>query len=193
MKNSSPSRNTGLKTRRNLTAENIVLTKWIGLCGSSIIARKREEELLQSFPSCFVETVRGFEDLLSTDIEKELKAGYGTDYFSEVEGGGIYAALWEMAKSLGTGLDVFLKDIPVKQETIEIANYFDVDPYYLLSGGACLFVTDRGYELTRALNERGINAAVIGVITDSKDRVIINNGSRRFLSPRYTDPISLFL
>ena len=178
--------------RKSLTAETIVLTKWIGLNGSSIIARKREKELLKSFSSCFIDTVKDFDGLLSTDIEESLVSVYGTDYFGEVSRGGIYGALWEMADSLGSGIDVYLKDIPVKQETIEIANYFDLDPYCLLSHGACLFVTDRGYELTRALDEKGINSAIIGIITDSKDRVVINQGSRRFLTPRYDDPILSF-
>lgn len=192
MRRSSNSRNTGRKMRKSLTAETIVLTKWIGLYGSSVIAREREKELLQSFSPGFIDTVKDFAALLSTETEKEMAAEYDTDFFGEVKEGGIYAALWNMAASLGTGVDVFLKDIPVKQETIEITNHFDVDPYYLLSRGACLFVTDRGYELTRALNERGINSAVIGVITDSKDRVVINQGSRRFLTPRYEDPVRLF-
>ncbi len=175
--------------KQSRTAETIVLTKWIGLRGSALIAREREEELLSFFSPCFVDTVKGLEAFAGSREEEEVFKEYGITSFREVKEGGIYGALWDMAEEHGTGINVYLKDIPVKQETIEIANYLDFDPYLLLSCGAYLLFTDRGYEISRALMEKGINALIIGETTDSNDRVIINNGNRRFLSPRYKDEI----
>lgn len=57
--------------------------------------------------------------------------------------GGIFTALWEMAERAGVGLEVDLKRIPVKQETIELCEYFDINPYNLYSAGALLIGTDR--------------------------------------------------
>ncbi|MCR4589572.1 MAG: hypothetical protein K5668_01960 [Lachnospiraceae bacterium] len=176
--------------KKSRTAETIVITKWTGLKGSALIAEKKEEELLKYFSPCFVDTVKDFGNLLSNEAEEELLGEYGIGSFREIREGGVYGALWDMAEERDTGISVYLKDIPIKQETIEIANYLDFDPYLLLSYGSYLIFTDRGYELMRALREKGLPAAMIGETTDNNDRVVINNGSRRFLSPRYEDALN---
>lgn len=51
--------------------------------------------------------------------------------------GGIFGALWEMADGAGIGLDVALKRIPIQQETVEICEFFGVNPYQMLSTGRC--------------------------------------------------------
>lgn len=177
------------RMKKSRTAETIVMTKWTGLKGSSLIAGEKEDELLSCFSPYFVDTVKGFKNLLSTDIEEEVFGIYGADKIRKVGEGGIYGALWDLAEEYGTGITVYLKDIPIRQETIEIANFFEIDPYLLFSDGAYLVFTSRGYELTRALRERGLSTAMIGETTDSNDRVVINGGNRRFLSPRYKDEI----
>ena len=97
-----------------------------------------------------------------------------------------------MAASSGVGLTVYLRDIPIRQETVEIANLFDFDPYNLFSGGSLLFTVKSSYALIRALKDEGINARVIGTVNGSNDRVVINNGIRRFLTPRDRDPLEDF-
>ena len=186
-------RNTVQRTKQNLTAETIVMTKWIGLKGSALIARKREKDLLTYFSPCFVDRVKEFDRLTAPGPEEEIFREMGIDCFRETGDGGVYGALWDMAEERSVGIDVSLKDIPVKQETIEIANFLDFDPYLLLSFGSFLIFTDRGYELVRRLKESGIPAAIIGVTTDSNDRVVTNNGNTRFLSPRYRDEINKVL
>lgn len=64
-----------------------------------------------------------------------------------------------------------LKKIPVRQETIEICEYFDVNPYYLYSAGALLVGTEHGEALVSHLAAQGIFAAVIGRATGGRDRV----------------------
>ena len=74
-----------------------------------------------------------------------------------------------------------LKKIPVKQETIEICEYYDINPYYLYSAGAMLAGTDNGEALVAELAAAGIPAVVIGRVTDGKDRIIRNGEDVRFL------------
>ncbi len=56
----------------------------------------------------------------------------------DVTEGGIFGALWEMAESSGIGLEIDLKKIPLKQETVEICELFDINPYGLIASGAML-------------------------------------------------------
>lgn len=53
-----------------------------------------------------------------------------------------------------TGND--LKKIPIRQETVEICEYFDVNPYGLISSGMMLMASADGNALVLALQEAGI-------------------------------------
>ena len=86
-----------------------------------------------------------------------------------------------------TALD--LRRIPVRQETIEVCEFFDLNPYELLAGGSALITSPNGGELVRAFEEAGIPAAVIGHTTQGNDRVICHDGESRYLEPANGDEI----
>ena len=107
----------------------------------------------------------------------------------DVSMGGIFASLWEIAERAGCGLDIDLKKIPIRQETIEITNYLGVNPYQLISGGALLFIAPDGERAVKKLEEAGINAAVIGITTTGNDRIIRNDDEIRYLDKPQADEI----
>ena len=80
-----------------------------------------------------------------------------------------------------------MKQIPIAQETVEISEYFDINPYQLKGDGALLFLTHDSTLAIRALQSQGITAKVIGRITDSNDRIVINEDESRFLEPNRMD------
>lgn len=96
-------------------------------------------------------------------------------------------ALWELAGYYGRGMRVKLRDIPVKQETIEICEVLEINPYHLLSGGCMLLTADNGYRLCEELCELGIPATVIGRTTSDLDKAIINGDGVGFLNRPQTD------
>ena len=79
------------------------------------------------------------------------------------------------------GVEVDLKKIAVKQETIEICEYFQLNPYQMTSAGSVLFMTDNGKELTDLLLRKGIQAEVIGRSTADRERVIYNQEEKRYI------------
>lgn len=174
----------GLKPRQDL-----VVTKWIGLEGSLILAKEREEELRKQLPEEMIETVKGFDKYLSVVPDSRIAMEVGVSAMHDVTEGGIFGALWEMAAASGVGLEIDLKKIPVRQETIEVCEVFDINPYMLISSGAMLIGTEHGHQLVEELERAGIHAAVIGYATESNDRVIINGEERRFLEPPKTDEL----
>ena len=99
------------------------------------------------------------------------------------------AALWELAEGAGVGLTIDIKKIPVRQETVEVCNQLNVNPYELLSGGCLLMTTRNGTGLAADLEAAGIPAAVIGRTTDSNDRLILNDGEERYLDRPAQDGI----
>ena len=82
-----------------------------------------------------------------------------------------------------------LKKIPIRQETIEICELFNLNPYQLISSGSMLIGTDHGSQLVDALAKEGIHAAVIGKAVEGNDRVIFNDGEKRFLEPPKADEL----
>lgn len=169
--------------------QDLVVTKWIGLEGTSILAAEKEKELLAKLPAELVETARAFGKLLSVVPDGRVAMEIGVSAMHDVTEGGIFGALWEMAAASGVGLEVDLRKIPIRQETIEVCEVFDINPYMLISSGAMLIGTDHGSQLVEALKRAGIHGAVVGRATKGNDRVIINGEERRFLEPPKTDEL----
>lgn len=169
--------------------DDIVVTKWIGLEGTSIIAKQKEEELFRRFSKQMIETAQGFIGYLSVIPEGMVAVGHGVHAMHDVTEGGIFGALWEMAEASGVGLEIDLLKIPVKQETIEVCEFFGINPYELISSGSMLIATKDGNGLVQKLEKNGIAASVIGKAVSGNDRVLINQEERRFLEPPKTDEL----
>ena len=161
-------------------ARQIVMTKWAGMEGSCILAQERED-LQKVFPETLLHRTRSLGGLLSVKKEAVICAEEGAHYLTDLSEGGFYAALWRLSKKAQRGLRVDLKSVPVLQETIEIANYFDIDPYRMRSAGSLLAVTDDAERLTARLAESGIYAVRIGELSEDHDKILTNGGEIRYL------------
>ena len=168
---------------------DIVVSKWVGIEGTMIFAKEKEAELKEHFPADFVDTAIGFDRYLSVVPEAAVATQSSVAAMHDVTERGLFGALWEMAEASGVGLEIDLKKIPIRQETVEICEYFDVNPYGLISSGMMLMASADGNALVLALQEAGIPATVIGKATEGNDRVIIRDEERRFLEPPKTDEL----
>lgn len=169
--------------------QDIVVSKWIGLEGTARLARERSEELCTRYPQRMVETAAAFDSYLSVIPEAATAMKSGVCGMHDVSRGGIFGALWELAQRAGVGLEIDLKKIPVRQETIEICEFFELNPYELLSGGCLIMATKDGAALAAALEREGIPASAVGRTTAGNDRVIYNEEEKRYLDRPKTDQI----
>lgn len=169
--------------------DDILVSKWIGLEGTSIIAKEKETELLNRYPAALVKTAQEFDRYLSVLPEAAAAVKSGVSAMHDVTEGGIFGALWELAESSGVGLEIDLKKIPVKQETIEICEFFNINPYELISSGCMLMASPDGNMLMRELEKQGIHGAVIGKAVSGNDRILFNEEEKRFLEPPKTDEL----
>lgn len=167
----------------------VVMTKWMGLEGTAVLAQEKEAELLERYPFPITTAAKGFEKYLPVLPEAATALKSGATAMHDMRNGGVFGGLYELAGRLGVGLSIDLKKIPVKQETIEICEFFDLNPYGLLSGGSLLIVAEDGDGMVKALQEAGIPAAVIGRTTDNNDKVLHNGEEIRFLEPARPDEI----
>lgn len=161
--------------------DTLILTKWIALGGTAALALHYEDKLKGRYPFSLIDRAKEFEKLMSVAQEARAINHFGTAAVHDLSQGGVFGALWEMAEHAGVGLEVDLKKIPVRQETVEICEYFDVNPYELYSAGSLLVGVEHGESLVRELARCSIPAAVIGRVTEEKGRVILNGEDRRYL------------
>lgn len=184
-----PLRVHALQKGASTTRLDIVMTKWIGLEGTLILAKEKEKDLLARYPLPLIKAAQGFEKYLPILPEAATALKSGVYTMHDLRNGGVFGGLWELSRSMGVGLSIDLKKIPVKQETIEICEFFDLNPYELLSGGSLLIATSDGEELVERIKEAGVFAAVIGQTTDNNDKIIRNEEEVRFLEPAKPDEI----
>jgi len=170
----------------------IILTKWAGLEGTSIIASEREEELTQVFGREFVERAKKFIDMISV-VEDALTANeVGVNAMHDPTEGGVANGLHEMADAAGLGFRVYAEKIPIREETLKICEFYGLNPLALISSGALMIAApkEKAEGIVSALANKGINASVIGeFVEDPSVRVIVENCEERPLERPESDEL----
>ncbi|WP_310604908.1 AIR synthase family protein [Anaerosporobacter sp.] len=169
--------------------QEIVMTKWAGLEGTAIMASEKREELCTRYTSEFIDGASKLIEHISIVKEAKIASKHNAIMMHDATEGGIFGALWEIGAVGNVGMEVDLTKIPMKQETVEICEFFDVNPYLLMSSGSLLVVTERANELIAQLEKEGIPATVIGRITDNNERIVMNDYEKRYLEPPRADQL----
>ena len=173
-------------TGRLKPGEDLVVAGEIGISGTLVLISREKEKLRKYFSESFL--------YMSTDTLQKCKVSREDDFWMDkrisalyfTEEGGILSGLWKMAEASGVGLDVDLRRIPIRQETIEVCERLDVDPYKLEAEGTVLLGTGQGDALVSELEARGIHAAVIGHTDKGNDRLLHSGEITRYLErPRF--------
>ena len=168
---------------------DIIVTKWIGIEGTAILAKEKEAALRKRYSQPFIDKAKELDRYISVLSEAATAVKSGVGAMHDVTEGGIFGALWELAEASGVGLEIELKKIPLKQETVEICEFFGINPYELISSGVMLMAAKDGNRLVMELAKENISACVIGKVTEGNDRVLLNDGERRFLEPPKSDEL----
>jgi hydrogenase maturation factor len=169
--------------------QDIVMTKYAAMEGTALISKKKEDELKERYSSDFIQSAKKLIDDISIVKEAKIARTFGASAMHDVRKGGIYGALWELTSAAEIGMEVCLEEVPVRQETVEVCEFYDLNPYKLISGGSLLIVTKNGHELVRKLKGVGIPAAVIGKTTKEQSKKIVREGEAGFLEPPKSDEI----
>lgn len=164
-----------------LPGQDIVLCGFVGLEGMLRILDEREAELGRRFVPAFIQQMKDLKGNLLALSSIRAAADAGAAAMHQIGSGGIFAGLWELGEASGTGMEVDLSAMSVKQETIELCEYYNLNPYQMTSAGCILMTADDGDMLVRALEGVGARASKLGVATDKKARVIASGEEQRYL------------
>ncbi len=184
----------GIREKRNIDSKEsekkeIIMTKWAGMEGMLRILSEKKEELSAHFAPAFLREAQNFDIRPKKIKEIEAVREAGADLVLHLGSGGILGALWRLAECNGTGMEVEMKQIPVLQQTIEICEYFRLNPYQLTSAGCFLFTVDDGEQAVKSLEEKGIPARRIGRTIQGKGKIIRNGEEIRYLDRPAPDEI----
>ncbi len=161
--------------------QDVVMTKWAGLGGTAFLVKENRKQLQSRLPSRLLDEAESFEQLVSVLPEASTAVRYGVSGMHDVSRGGIFTALWELAEGDKKGLEIDLKKLPIRQETVEVCELLGKNPYDLYGAGSLLIVCNQGDQLVSLLEQENIPAAVIGKITTDKAKIIWNQEEKRFL------------
>lgn len=174
----------------------LVLTGYAGAAGTALIAAGGKEELNRRYREDFLERAQGFLSEISVVQEAgKVKECLGTQTAAGLHNaacGGIFGALWGIASAAGLGFSVDLRKIPLHQETVEVCEFYNLNPYMLLSEGCLLVGVPNGYALAEALTKAGIKARVIGCMTEGHDKRIKNGEETRCLDMPKGDELDAY-
>ncbi len=160
----------------------LVTAGYVGLYGAALIAQKRKKELCAHFYWESVEAAseaNRFAEVNKGLIAKLDPAASKVFYISD---DGFLSCLWRALSELRLGAQVDMEAVPIKQETVEICEYFSLDPYKIPSVGAALIVSYEADEVCRIMREAKVAASVVGTLDTGNDRILKHRGVKSFLN-----------
>lgn len=154
--------------------QDLIMAGYAGLDGTVGIARLRREELERRFCAAFLKQLVVPEES-SPVLWVEGHLGKDITAYEVLGEGGVLAALWNLSGVFHAGIEFDLRQIPIRQITVEVCELYGLNPYRLRSGGF-VAAADNGGRTVRALEALGIPAAVIGSVVPGQARRMSHGG-----------------
>ncbi|SHE73668.1 AIR synthase family protein [Caloramator proteoclasticus] len=177
-----------VKTGGAEVGDDVVLTGYAGLEGTSILAHEYEQYLKNKLDGDIIEGAKKLLKDISVVKVAEVAVEYGVTAMHDVTEGGVLGAIWEIAEASNKGIYIIKENIPILEETKKICEIFNIDPYRLISSGSMVITCKDGVGLCTKLKEKGINAEVVGKIIEY-DRILESNNIIEKLTQPYLDEI----
>ena len=120
---------------RLLPGNELVVAGAVALKGTALIAKEKNETLREHFSQRFLYDSENLQKDYGVGDTPEKSAAWktaekaGATALYAMGEGGFLSALWKMAEASQVGLEMDFTRIPVRQETIEICEIFDVNPF----------------------------------------------------------------
>ena len=169
--------------------QEIFLCGYVGLEGTLRILDECKEELKERFAPVFLRQAAAQKKQLIRLPQLSFPAGSVTA-IQQIGSGGILGTLWEAAEAADVGLWLDMSAMCIRQETVEICEYYRLNPYQMTSAGSFLLITKDGELLQKKLEEMGIRAGKLGRTTAGSARVIRNGEEERFLDRPAPDELA---
>ena len=162
-----------------LYGQDIVMTGYMALESTGVAAVQHREEL--SFAPGYLAGAADYLQELSVVKHAQIALEHGSAVMHDLSETGVFGGLWELGEKMQAGMEIEARNIPVHQETIELSEQLEQNPYTMQSAGSLLVVTRDGNGLVHRYEKEGIHAALIGKVMPGHDKVLLNRDERRFI------------
>jgi len=160
--------------------DDVIVTKYLGLEGSAILASDFEDFLTGKVPKATIKTAQSFIEKISVIDEGIIAASVGVSAMHDITEGGLLGACFEVAIASNVGIEIYHDLLPILPETQDICRAFEINPLGLISSGSMLICTSKGREVVEALKAHKIPATIIGKVTASGNYIVTSEGKRPF-------------
>ncbi|MDR0949777.1 MAG: hypothetical protein LBM69_09720 [Lachnospiraceae bacterium] len=162
--------------------QGIVVLNWVGLEETIRLVRLHREELMRYFNRHFVDRTFLLEHYVNAEEGNAVATKSGASLICDVHEGGIFATLWTLSRKISVGLDLEYHKLPIRQETVEVTEYFGINPYELRSSGCLVIVTKEPSRLVNDCKARKIPAVWVGTVTKEKAKILRHGDELRYLN-----------
>lgn len=148
--------------------DDIVVTKNIATEGTYIIANDNYEFLKNKIDVKLLDEAVGYSDFVSIKKECEIALQHEITGMHDVTEGGLFGAVYEMMNCSAVGCIIDIDKITISEVTKKICEVYGINPYKLISSGSVIITCKDGDKLVSELVENGVQASVVGKVTDGR-------------------------
>ncbi|WMT52128.1 MAG: AIR synthase family protein [Ferroplasma sp.] len=181
---------------RYITTENaspgdvIIMARSCGLEASIILAYTFPEYIKESLGSNTLNAIKDKFYTMTCVPEELMAIDYGigeriTSMHDATEGG-LLNSVYEIGYASGNGVMVNYNSIIIDSDIAAVCSLFNINPLRSISEGTLLLTVKREYgnEFTEMLKKSGINASIIGEVTDKTGGMkLIKDGKESVINP----------
>ncbi|MGY5871220.1 MAG: AIR synthase family protein [Candidatus Thorarchaeota archaeon] len=173
--------------------DSIIVTKTIGIEGTSILATEGKSYLTGKISEPEIEEGKNLRHLIS--VVREGITAFQTGFVHAMHDpteGGLAGGIHEICDASGVGFEIDNDLIPITNATRQICDCLQINPLELISSGSMLIVCENEHAplVIDKLADAGVESVAIGsIVSDSIHRKISVDGSLQDLPRPTTDAL----
>ena len=148
--------------------DHIIVTKSLCLEGTSIVVNDYLHKVEDVLTQREIEIAKDYINSISVVKEGRIAGEFGVNSMHDITEGGVVGALWELAEASNLGFKVYNDKMPISDITLKVCERLNIDPLKFISSGSMVITCANGEELVDKLNSGGIEATIIGEITEAR-------------------------
>lgn len=170
--------------------DDVLLTKWIGIEGTALLAHERKDKLRGTISELILTRAAKLLRHPGISIVEDARAALtvpGVTALHDPTEGGIATAIHELGRGSGCGVEVIADAIPILPETRTLCDHLGLDPFGLLSSGALLMSVspDRRGAVEAECRRAGIPVTQIGRLVSADEGFTMMRDGQRLPLPRF--------
>ncbi|WP_291633082.1 AIR synthase family protein [Clostridium sp.] len=171
--------------------DEIIVTKLLCMEGTSIVVNDHLDRVRDVLTHSEIETAKEYVNSISVVKEGLIAGEFGVNSMHDITEGGVLGALWEVAEASNLGFKIYNDKMPISDITHKICRKLNIDPLKFISSGSMLITATYGKDLVDKFNSEGIQATVIGKMTEERGILVIDETYKDVLPPARDELFSI--